>query len=128
LRRISLARFSTRFSRSNSLSRSRSEVVVPRRAGLGLAQPAAPICAASQPCALNLRCNRADRGPLRIVLGHVLEYEPDRPFPDFRRKPLRCTHRLHPLKDWSLRESRGGSEASIGERWSCCLQHFTQSR
>ena len=31
LRRISLARFSSRFSRSNSLSRSRSEVVIPDR-------------------------------------------------------------------------------------------------
>jgi hypothetical protein len=42
----------------------------------------------------------------------MLEYQPDRPFPDLRGISLRCAHKLHPLKKWSLRESRGGSKSS----------------
>ena len=60
-------------------------------------------------CAPHLRRNRTDRRPLRVIFGLVLKYQPDRPFPDLRGIPLRCAHNLHPLKKWSLRESRGDS-------------------
>jgi len=61
-----------------------------------------PIFAAIEPIAAHL---------LRVVFGLVLEYQPDRPSPlDLPGVSLRCAHRLHPLKKWSLRESRGDSE------------------
>src|SRR5688572_10937597 len=49
-----------------------------------------------------LRRNRSDRRPLRVMFGLVLEYETNRPFSDFRGKPLRCAHNSI-LKKWSLR-------------------------
>ena len=48
---------------------------------------------------------RAQRG---VVLG-VLEHHPDRTLPHFRREPTRSGHGSHPLKEWSLRDTRGGS-------------------
>ena len=89
LRRISFARFSSRFSRSNSLSRPFSELDNPLRfpsSPSGLSHPFSQALW----CTPNLARNRTHRRPLGPVLCLLLHHQPDRSFSNLRRIP-RCS-------------------------------------
>ena len=90
-RRISFARRSSTFSRSNCLDRARSSVVSPGR------RPPS-----RSPCRTQLRSvsaehpiffgDRGDRRPLRRVVLGVLEHHPHRSLPHLRGKPAWSRH------------------------------------
>ena len=52
---------------------------------------------------------KAGRHSHGLVLGCMFKDQANRAFAKLGRISLRCTHRLHPVKEWNLRESRGGS-------------------
>jgi hypothetical protein len=88
--RISLARRSSRFSRSRALRR-HARRCSGRAGGRRRPQPFAPTCGASRADA-ELGRDGADRCPLRVVLVLVLEHHPDGPLSQLLRIPPRSGH------------------------------------
>ena len=109
LRRISFAWRSSRFSRSSSLSRSRSSLVRPGRCP-GHARPAAPSCAASrrvQPIFAAIETIAAHCEACSPPCSNTIRTARSRTSGENRF--VSSSSWLHPLKSWSLRETRGGS-------------------
>ncbi len=110
LRRISLAWRSSRISRSSALIRSRSSLVRPgrwpRSRSACRTQLAQRLAGAA-----DLRRNRADRRPLRgvIAAGAPAPSAPRAPAPQAKIGSMSSSSWLHPLKSWSLRQTRRGS-------------------
>jgi transcriptional regulator with XRE-family HTH domain len=53
--------------------------------------------------------DRPDGRPLRRMLRELLADQPHRALPDFGGVPTGMCHRIHPLNEWTLRQTRYGS-------------------
>jgi hypothetical protein len=111
-RKISFARFSSRFSRSKSFTRSRSEVLSPARLPESRSEPctndaATPLCTRS--------CRQSRRSPPTVMNTHAGAPPPSAPHaPELPLNTALMFPLPHPLKLWGLRESRGGSVGRNG--------------
>src|SRR5215510_12585872 len=69
--------------------------------------------------------DRSNRGPLRRMLGGVVEDHPDCTLTQLRGVLTGASHGLHPLSEWALRQTRYDSrprERGVGSRQNTHLQ------
>ena len=110
--RISLTRLSSRFSRSSSLMRRASAVLTPSRC------PVSRSCCASS-CTASVSCSRSwGQWPGLPPTASCTRGAPRAPCAWHARGPrgrtsLTSSSWLHLLKDWSLLQTRGGSERLV---------------
>ena len=113
-RRISFARFSSRISRSSSFNRWRSSVVRPGRwpASRSAWRTHRRSVSVVQP---SLAGDGRDRRPLGRMLWAVFVHHSDRAFSNLGGVSTWSCHRVHPLNEWALRQSRYGSFRRVSD-------------